>query len=542
MLIASIDQGTTSTKVIVYEGDSIVAQVGIPINKVFPSDGWIEEDPDEIYSSVVKGLNECLSQIDQSIMAVGITNQRESTIAWSKSSGKPFYNAIIWCDSRTCDLVKLFLTRYDHLEFNEVTGLPLHSYFSAFKMLWLLQNVEEVKKAAERNDLCLGTVDSWLVWNLTDGKSFITDVTNASRTSLMNIKTCKWDKNMLELFGISENWLPEIVPSSGHLATITDSRLQVLSDCPIQAILGDQQAALFAQSWDAKNKQTDESIVKVTFGTGAFILWNIGKKCELSRVGLITTVAYKLTADSDPVYALEGSVAFSGATIDWLWKNVGIIKDFSELEERARIAYERLSQDDPCYFVPAFSGLLCPYWTEDARGLLIGLQEGCDGNDIILAALRSSCYQIVEVLECATSVTAKLRHKPKVIMVDGGVANNNVMLQSLADLTGLIIKKPASVQSMTALGVAMLASHSLGISIKNESKFSECALFQQSIDDRQKQFLISQWKKAVKRSLNWTTKQDPPQCPFRKLSNKLTPFLFGLATAFILMKSKKYFS
>ncbi|KAJ1426919.1 glycerol kinase, partial [Ochromonadaceae sp. CCMP2298] len=469
--IASIDQGTSSSRVLIINADGVVlGSHQVEHSQFYPVAGQVEHDPLEIWNSVkvcLSGAIEGLSSQVQ-VVAIGITNQRETTVVWNKHTGQPYHNAIVWNDTRTEDIC-LELSQGDADKYREKTGLPIASYFSASKLIYLLRTVPGLRQDAENGDALFGTIDTWLIWKLTNGASHVTDVTNASRTLCMDLKTLTWDDDILGDFNIPRKMLPAIHPSSypfgnvdtdhGHLAAtpITQKQLTIAPtaadatanfhlyrNTPISGVLGDQNAALFGQAcFEAGDS-------KCTYGTGAFMLFNTGTAIMPSKSGLLTTVGYQIGASADyksaggevgppspAVYALEGSVAYSGSVIQWLRDNLGIVKNAEESEALAR----SVPDNGGVYFVPAFAGLFAPYWRGDARGVIVGLTAFNTKAHIVRAALEASAFQTVEV---AQAMQKDSDHKMPLVKlrVDGGGTVNSLMMQFLSDLLNVPLVKP----------------------------------------------------------------------------------------------------
>ncbi|KAK4468689.1 hypothetical protein MN116_007871 [Schistosoma mekongi] len=539
-LIVAIDQGTTSSRVVIFStiDGRIIAMHQIGVSQTYPSPGWIEMDANQIYLTILECLNKCAKQLKtlnksvKDVVGVGITNQRETTIAWNRETGEPLAPAIVWSDIRTSNDVLKFTKMAPgsaSTAFQYITGLPIHSYFSALKMNWLLKNVESIAKANDESKLLFGTVDSWLVWKLTDRMCHVTDVTNASRTLLFNLNTLDWDHDLCRFFHINPCTLPKIVTSSELIGVIQDPRC-LLKGISIYGILGDQQASLVAQTWTLFNAKSDNNLsnasrVKVTYGTGAFMLWNIGNRPYFSDKGVLTTVAYQMGSLERPFYALEGSVSFAGATMRWLKTKLDAFKDDSECEKLAADVYQeqRLNEPDPCYLVPAFSGLFCPWWHESARCIICGITANVDKSDFIYAGLRSSVYQTYDVLLAATLATANYRRhsivplktleKPNEIIVDGGMSNNNILMQSLADILNVTVRRHNHSDVMTALGAAIAVALALNINLSGLLKLREYpyetdqyqSTFYSKISSSDRAIKLSGWHESVKRSLHWIT-------------------------------------
>ena len=444
--VLALDQGTTSSRAILFDRvGQIKALAQKEFKQIFPQAGWVEHDPEEIWSSQLQVAKEIMDGIDKTdILTIGITNQRETTVIWDKTTGKTIYNAIVWQDRRTAYMTDRL--KIDGLEqiFQSKTGLVLDPYFSGTKVKWILDNIEGARAKAEQGKLAFGTVDAWLVWNLTDGRHHITDVTNASRTLLYNIHELSWDSELLDILDIPTSILPEVVSSS----TVYGSTAKKLFgfEIPISGIAGDQQAALFGQNC------IKPGMVKNTYGTGCFVLMNTGGKPIKSGQNLLTTIAWQL---SDKVeYALEGSVFVGGAVVQWLRDGLGIIKSSSEIEDIA----SQVNETDGVYLVPAFSGLGAPYWDPHARGTIVGITRGTTHSHIARAALESIAYQSFDLLK---AMEADSGIQLEQLRVDGGAAVNNLLMQFQADLLGVSVIRP-KITETTALGAAYLAGLSVG--------------------------------------------------------------------------------
>jgi glycerol kinase len=493
--IGALDSGTTSTRFMLFDAaGSVVAYDQREHRQIFPQSGWVEHDPLEIWERTrqVIGATLAKAQITAAdLAAVGVTNQRETAVIWEKASGQPVYNAIVWQDTRTDRLCRE-LQESGHAErITRKTGLPIATYFSGPKIRWLLDNVPGLRSRAERGELLFGTVDSWLIWNLTGGQH-VTDVTNASRTLLMNLETLDWDEELLDLLGVPRALLPTIRPSSDpafYGKTLATGPF--LGEIPVCGALGDQQAATVGQSCfqpgEAKN----------TYGTGCFMLLNTGTEIVHSQNGLLTTVCYQL-GDQPAVYALEGSIAMAGATVQWLRDNLGLIQHAAESEALAQ------SVDDTggCYLVPAFSGLFAPYWRSDARGVLVGLTRYINRAHIVRAALESICYQTREVLE---AMNADCGVPLRALKVDGGATANNFLMQLQADILGVEVIRPR-VAETTSLGAAYAAGLAVGFWQNLEELRANWQVdrrWQPQIDDAAREAGFAGWKKAVTRTFDW---------------------------------------
>jgi glycerol kinase len=488
--ILTLDQGTTSSRAILFnQNGKIVSLAQKEFKQIYPQPGWVEHDPMEIWSSQASVITEAILKEKikpEEIAAIGITNQRETTIVWDKETGEPVYNAIVWQDRRTsaqCDLLKE--KNLGEL-IREKTGLVLDAYFSATKIEWILDNVEGAREKAEQGKLAFGTVDSWLIWNLTEGQLHVTDVSNASRTMLYNINTLSWDEELLDIFKIPKRMLPEVRSSS---EVYGESSGQLLgTKVLIAGIAGDQQAALFGHICNKPG------MVKNTYGTGCFMLMNIGDKPILSKNNLITTIAWKI---GDKVeYAFEGSIFIAGAVVQWLRDELKIITSAAEIEELA----SEVKDSGGVYFVPAFAGMGAPYWNQYARGSMFGITRGTNRNHIARAALESIAFQTMEVLKAMESdsgiTIAELR-------VDGGATQNNLLLQFQSDILNTTVVRP-EVTEITAIGAAYLAGLAVGFwknidQLQQQWKINRS--YQPSQDDKQDQ--IKSWYRAVEATRFW---------------------------------------
>ena len=483
----AIDQGTTSSRFIVFdENGTIVNQHQQELTQYLPNEVSVEHDPNEIWESVVNCINKVNKEfkIDQ-LDSIGITNQRETTLAWRKSTEEPLHNALVWQDTRTqsiCDELK-GMAELENAFFK--TGLPIATYFSLSKILWLMRNVPEVKKAHEDNDLCFGTVDSWLLFKLTG--DYVIDVTNASRTLMMDLKTLDWIEDIITMLNIPKDSLPEIKPSLCNYGTNSD----LLSDVPITSVLGDQQAALFGHNC------INSGDVKNTYGTGCFALTNTGNEIVHSNNGLLSTIAYQKEGE-DPQYAIEGSVSIAGAAVQWLRDNLNIIENSEDIESLAM----SVKDNGDVYFVPAFSGLFSPHWDETARGVLVGLSRFSNKSHIARAVLESVAYQSNELLE---SMEKDIGIKFDSVSVDGGMVVNNLLMQFQSDIFEKKIVTQ-EINEITALGVGA-ASYLFvnNLPLKNMNSFiSKSKTWNPNMDSRQRKLYVSKWNKAVNKSKQWT--------------------------------------
>jgi len=488
--VGAIDQGTTSTRFILFdEAGEIVAIDRREHAQICPKPGWVEHDPAEIWRNTTATIEGALAKASldcADLAAVGVTNQRETTLLWDKETGAPLHNAIVWMDTRVEPLVQKFSRQGVAGRLRERTGLPLASYFSALKLVWLFENLPQAKARAARGQALFGTVDSWLIWNLTGGRH-LTDATNASRTLLMNLETLDWDEELLRLFDVPRACLPQICASS----EIYGACAPPLKGVPLAGALGDQQAALLGQACLAPGQ------AKNTYGTGCFLLMNTGGSPRESKRGLVTTLAYKLGA-SPPVYALEGSVAIAGALTQWLRDNLGLIQSSAEIEPLAG----SVPDNGGVYFVPAFSGLYAPRWRADARGLIAGLTLHATKAHIARAALEASAFQTRELAEAmAEDAGAPLVE----LRVDGGMAENDLLMQFQADILKAPLARPKSIET-TALGAAYAAGLATGF-WKSEADIAahwRCARrWSPSMGETERARLLEGWEKAVERSLGW---------------------------------------
>jgi glycerol kinase len=490
--LMALDQGTTSSRAVIFDKKGkIVSIAQKDFKQHFPKAGWVEHDPLEIWKSQSNVMIESLvnkSIRANQIAAIGITNQRETTIVWDTESNEPLYNAIVWQDRRTasyCDELK----KKGHADLiKEKTGLIVDAYFSATKIRWILENVAGARKKAEEGKLAFGTVDSWLVWKLTAGKTHVTDITNASRTMLFNIHEQKWDQELLDLFDIPASLLPEVKSCSEVYCETAGDVLSV--KIPIAGIAGDQHAALFGQLC------TEPGMAKTTYGTGCFLVMNTGKKAVKSENKLLTTIAWKI--DGETTYALEGSVFIGGAAIQWLRDGLKIIEDAKESEALAN----SIEDNDGVYFVPALAGLGAPYWDQDARGAFFGITRGTTTAHFARAALEAIAYQVYDVLKAMEKDAGKPTQE---LRVDGGATENDLLMQFQADLLDCEIKRPKIIET-TAIGAAFLAGLAVGFWESQEeikTLWQTDKVFKPTMEKNSKEKLIHFWHKAVERSKGW---------------------------------------
>jgi len=572
-LIGAIDQGTSSTRFLVFAANSaeLITYHQIEVAKIYPNEGWVEQDPIQIYETVQNTILEVVNKLrdlnidPNDIKAIGLCNQRESTIVWDKHTGQPLYNSIVWLDNRTTGIVDGFLDSIPARDINfhkHKTGLPLSTYFSAFKLKWLIDNVPEVHQAIEDDRLLFGTVDSWLLFKLT-GKH-VTDVSNASRTFLFDINLLRWDKELCKLFSVPMTILPDIKPCGANFGTILEGPLQGI---PITGVIGDQSAALVGQQCFSVGA------TKATFGTGCFILQNIGAGTaqaalrgvpKEARKSLITTIGYQLK-DRPATYALEGSVAIAGAAFTWLRDNIELLSDYKMIEAIAR----EVPHSAGVFFVPAFQGLYAPYWDPNASGLVIGLSQFTRKAHLIRATLEAIAFQTTDILSL-------MRRDATGMMVDGGMSVNDLMCQILSDITGIEIIRPQTIEA-TALGAAMVAGNTIGVweiseyspnydevdeprprsssifnqfmakslkrmsmhTVKHYPKDSDVFTPEADSDNRSER--INSWRLAVERSMKWTKirKQEEKRIDYRRRST-LPIGLYLLSSFGVLLLSNYY--
>lgn len=490
--IMALDQGTTSSRSIIFDKDGeIVSLVQREFPQIFPSEGWVEHDPMTIWSTQIAACTEALMKIGGSwdeISGIGITNQRETVVVWDRNTGVPVYNAIVWQCRRTADYCEQLKSHGLTELIRSKTGLLLDPYFSASKVAWILDNVEGARERAERGELCFGTIDSWLIWNLTDGQVHATDYTNASRTMLFNINTLEWDKELLEIFNIPSSMLPEVKPSS-TIFGYTDQRI-LGERIAIGGVAGDQQAALFGQCCFNPGE------LKNTYGTGGFLLMNIGEEPKITDSGLITTIAWGV--DGKVSYALEGSVFVCGAAIQWLRDGMKIIESATDSEYYAR----KVPDSGGVLVVPAFQGLGAPYWDPYARGIIVGITRATTKYHIIRATIESMAYQTADVIKLMEDSTGM---KVGNLAVDGGASANDLLLSFQSDILGISIDRPECIET-TALGAAYLCGLATGMykstdDIKNNRRISKTFSPEKGEEWRKEKMSI--WSKAVSRSLGW---------------------------------------
>ncbi|KVH98052.1 glycerol kinase-like [Cynara cardunculus var. scolymus] len=511
VFIGSIDQGTTSTRFIIYDKQAQpIGSHQVEFSQSCPQAGWVEHDPVEILESVkiciAKAIDKATANghnVDNGLKAIGITNQRETTVVWSKSTGVALYNAIVWMDVRTSSICRKLEKELSggKTHFLESCGLPISTYFSALKLLWLLENVDAVKDAVKKGDALFGTIDSWLIWNLTGGVDngvHVTDVSNASRTMLMSLKTLDWDGSTLETLKIPKEILPKIVSNAEVIGHVGKGWL--IPGIPISGCLGDQHAAMLGQS-------CRKGEAKSTYGTGAFILLNTGEEAIQSTHGLLTTLAFKLGKDAPTNYALEGSIAIAGAAVQWLRDSLGIISSASEIEDLA----SKVDSTGGVYFVPAFNGLFAPWWRDDARGVCIGITRFTNKSHIARAVLESMCFQVKDVLDsmhkdAGEKGEIKNEKGQFLLRVDGGATVNNTLMQIQADLLGSPVVRPADIET-TALGAAYAAGLAVGVWTEEEifsngERMKKDTTFNPVLNEELRKKKVASWCKAVERTFD----------------------------------------
>jgi glycerol kinase len=493
--IGAIDQGTTSSRFIVFNSQGDVISVAQREHRqIYPRPGWVEHDPLELLANTNEVIGAALARANLTaadLAAIGITNQRETTVLWDKATGQPLCNALVWMDTRTDQLVHRFTRDGGQDRFRAATGLPLATYFSGLKLLWILENVEGARRKAEHGEALFGTIDTWLAWNFTggaDGGIHVTDVTNASRTMLMNLATCDWDETMLAHFNIPRACLPNVVPSS---CVYGDIKTPTLRGASLAGLLGDQQAALVGQTCFSPGE------AKNTYGTGSFMLMNTGTVPVQSKAGLLTTLAYQFGADK-PRYALEGAIAITGALVQWLRDNLQLFDTASEVETLAR----SVADNGDVYIVPAFSGLYAPYWKDDARGVIAGLTRYATRAHLARAALEATAYQVRDVVEAMQEDSGI---KLATLKTDGGMVSNELLMQFQANILNVPVVRP-KVSETTALGAAYAAGLAVGFWRNTDDLRANWGVNKTWSPDmtvEQRARYYRSWKKAVQRSFAW---------------------------------------
>lgn len=493
--VGAIDQGTTSSRFIVFDkAGNIVTMAQKEHKQIYPKPGWVEHDPTEIITNINEVIKDALKRVGltaRDLAAVGVTNQRETTLLWNKKTGIPLYNALVWQDTRVDQYVSSFSKNGGKDRFRTITGLPLTSYFSGLKLRWLLENIPGARAMAEAGEALFGTIDSWIAWNLTGGRQggvHITDVTNASRTQLMNLNQCDWDESMLEIYDIPRACLPNILPSSTIYGEI---RIPFLNGVKLAGILGDQQAALVGQTCFAPGE------TKNTYGTGCFMLMNTGTEIVQSKAGLLTTVAYQFEGGK-PHYALEGAIAITGALVQWLRDNLQLFDDATQIESLAR----DVEDNGDVYIVPAFSGLYAPYWQESARGVIAGLTRFATRAHLARAALEATAYQTRDVVE---AMEADSKIKLATLKTDGGMVVNELLMQFQADLLNVPVIRP-KISETTALGAAYAAGLATGYWNSTEdlrANWQAGKIWHPQMAPEKRAHYYKSWKKAVSRAFDW---------------------------------------
>ncbi|XP_012385424.2 glycerol kinase 2 [Dasypus novemcinctus] len=539
-LVGAVVQNTGSTSFLIFDSKTaeILSKHQVEISQEFPQEGWVEQDAKEILQSVYECIEKTCEKLHQvninisNIKAIGVSNQRETTVVWDRLTGEPLYNAVVWLDLRTQPTVENLSKKIpgNNNFVKSKTGLPLSTYFSAVKLRWLLDNVKKVHNAVAEGRALFGTIDSWLIWSLTGGVNggvHCTDVTNASRTMLFNIHSLEWDRELCDFFDIPMEILPKIFSSSEVYGKM---KIGSLEGVPISGCLGNQSAALVGQMC------FQEGQAKNTYGTGCFLLCNTGRKCVFSEHGLITTVAYKLGKDKPVYYALEGSVAIAGAVFRWLKDNLGILQTSEEIEILAKEAGSSYG----CYFIPAFSGLYAPYWEPSARGIICGLTQFTNKSHIAFAALEAVCFQTREILDAMNrDCGIPLSH----LQVDGEMTNNKLLMQLQADILHIPVVK-SSVPETMALGAAMVAGAAEGVGVWSLQDENLSAMvkerFEPQIKATESEIRYSRWKKAVVKSMGWVTRQSPESANpsiFYSL-----PLGFFIVSSMIMLIGARYIS
>lgn len=496
--IGAIDQGTTSTRFIIFDRSGrIVSVAQREHEQVYPKPGWVEHDPEEIWRRTQEVIADAMQQralAAGDLAAMGITNQRETTVLWNRTTGQPLHNALVWQDTRVEDDVAAFSQSGGQDRFREKTGLPLATYFSGLKIRWILNHVPGARQLAAQGNVLFGNIDTYLVWKLSGGRIHVTDVTNASRTQLMNLRTLSWEKEILATFDIPETILPRICSSSEIYG---EAQLDVIEGVPIAGILGDQQAALVGQTCFTAGE------AKNTYGTGCFLLMNTGQNPVQSKCGLLTTVAYQL--GKEPAhYALEGSIAITGALVQWLRDSLGLIQNSAEIEALART----VNDNGGVYFVPAFSGLYAPYWKASARGVIAGLTRYANKGHVARAVLEATAYQTREVVE-AMQTDSKVALN--VLRTDGGMVGNDLLMQFQADILNRPVVRPV-IRETTALGACYAAGLAVGFFGSIDELRSQWAIdytWKPNMDENERESLYRYWKKAVTRSFDWLDEAMP---------------------------------
>ncbi len=490
--VAALDQGTTSTRCMVFDhGGNVVAVEQLEHEQIYPKPGWVEHDPNEIWQRSRQVMDAAAQKAGGEIKALGITNQRETAVVWDRNTGEPVFNAIVWQDTRTDKICDELMKDGGQDRFRTKNGLPIATYFSGPKVRWILENVDGAQAKADAGDLCFGNIDTWCIWNLTGGTSgglHITDVSNASRTMLMDLATLDWDDELLSIIGVPRSMLPEIRPSSAVYGEVTSGALKGI---PVAGDLGDQQAATFGQACYSPGE------AKNTYGTGNFLLLNTGTEAVQSKNGLITTVGYKI-GDKPAIYCLEGSIAITGALVQWLRDNLKMIRTAPEVEDLAKT----VEDNGGCYIVPAFSGLFAPYWKSSARGVFAGLTRYVTAGHIARATLEATAFQSREVSD---AMNADSGVDLESLKVDGGMVGNETLMQFQADILGVPVIRP-KVAETTALGAAYAAGLATGVWASEDdlrNNWAEDKRWEPKMDAGARDTAYHFWKKAVERTFDW---------------------------------------
>ncbi len=490
--VAALDQGTTSTRCMVFDhGGNVVAVEQLEHEQIYPKPGWVEHDPNEIWQRSRQVMDAAAQKAGGEIKALGITNQRETAVVWDRNTGEPVFNAIVWQDTRTDKICDELMKDGGQDRFRTKNGLPIATYFSGPKVRWILENVDGAQAKADAGDLCFGNIDTWCIWNLTGGTNgglHITDVSNASRTMLMDLATLDWDDELLSIIGVPRSMLPEIRPSSAVYGEVTSGALKGI---PVAGDLGDQQAATFGQACYSPGE------AKNTYGTGNFLLLNTGTEAVQSKNGLITTVGYKI-GDKPAVYCLEGSIAITGALVQWLRDNLKMIRTAPEVEDLAKT----VEDNGGCYIVPAFSGLFAPYWKSSARGVFAGLTRYVTAGHIARATLEATAFQSREVSD---AMNADSGVDLESLKVDGGMVGNETLMQFQADILGVPVIRP-KVAETTALGAAYAAGLATGVWASEDdlrNNWAEDKRWEPKMDAGARDTAYHFWKKAVERTFDW---------------------------------------
>lgn len=491
--IAAIDQGTTSTRCVLVDREGqVISSAQFEHRQMMPEQGWVEHDPMEIWNNTRRAMSVALADVDlaaDDVAAVGLANQRETAVVWDRDTGKPIHNAIVWQDTRTTELCEQLAGDQGLRRWQDRTGLLINSYPAGPKISWILDRVAGARERAENGELLAGTIDTWLIWNMTGGAEHVTDVTNASRTLLMDLRTRSWDRELCREVGVPVQLLPEIRPSVGSFGRVR--RRGTLAGVPITGVLGDQQAAMFGQGCFY------EGSAKNTYGTGLFLLLSTGEQLRFSEHGLLSTVSYQIEGE-EPVYALEGSVAMGGSLVQWLRDSLQLIPNAPAIENLAREA----GDNGGVYIVPAFSGLFAPRWRSDARGVIVGLTRYADRRHLCRAVLESTAFQTREVVE---AMVADSGVELESLKVDGGMVSNELAMQIQADILGAEVTRPANIET-TALGAVFAAGYGVGYWSSLDEMAAQCDVdkrWEPEMAETERDRLFTEWNRAVERSFDW---------------------------------------